>query len=55
MLTKTDLEMFGHFGISAELVGAAGVRRVTDAEARHDGFSLAAHTWADSAESFSPT
>ena len=47
MLTTTDLEMFGRFGISTQLVSAAGVRRVTNAEARRDGFSLAAHTSAD--------
>ena len=35
-LTVADLEMFGRLGILPDLLGRAGVSRVTDAEARFD-------------------
>jgi hypothetical protein len=46
-LNAADLAMFDRFRIGAALVAAAQIRRVTDAEARHAGFSLAIHAAAD--------
>jgi DNA-binding CsgD family transcriptional regulator len=46
-LNAADLEMFDRFRIGAALVAYAQVHRVTDAEARHHGFSLAIQAAAD--------
>jgi hypothetical protein len=46
-LTSEDLALFARLGIESELLAAASIFRVTDAEARKYGFSLADRATAD--------